>query len=163
MERVLRDNRERRQRQKLSVILPLGDPQNDACRDRNSTEPSAFGTAFFYSYPDDELTKCPPQPANTLIGPGSRPRPLSVHSESTFPGACPNGDRGEHSGAWFAPQLRSCGSAPALAVTSASIRKSVINSAIARKGSSALLAVSINLLARSSWSLVLGHPSFAPL
>jgi hypothetical protein len=41
-----------------------------------------------------------------------------------------------------------------LAVTSASIRKSVISSAIVRRGSSALLAVSINLLASSSRSIL---------
>ena len=49
---------------------------------------------------------------------------------------------------------RSWASAPTLAVTSASITKSVSNSAIARRGSSALLAVSMSLLASSSRSIL---------
>ena len=57
---------------KIEVILPLGDPQ--VMLAEVTTKPSfqLFGTAFSYSYPDEELSKRPVQPANTLIEMGTR-------------------------------------------------------------------------------------------
>ena len=56
---------------KIEVILPLGDPQ--VMLTEVTTKPSfqLFGTAFSYSYPDEELAKRPVQPANTLIEMGT--------------------------------------------------------------------------------------------
>jgi hypothetical protein len=53
--------------EKIVVILPPGDPQ--VMLGEVATKPNfqLFGTAFSYSYPDDELAKRPTQPANTLV------------------------------------------------------------------------------------------------
>jgi hypothetical protein len=53
--------------EKTVVLLPLGDPQ--VMLADVATKPSfqLFGTAFSYSYPEEEISKRPAQPANTLI------------------------------------------------------------------------------------------------
>jgi hypothetical protein len=52
---------------KIEVILPPGDPR--VMLTEVATKPNfhLFGTAFSYSYPEEELGKRPPQPANTVI------------------------------------------------------------------------------------------------
>jgi len=52
---------------KVEVILPPGDPQVMLAEVATKPNFQLFGTAFSYSYPDDELAKRPAQPANTLI------------------------------------------------------------------------------------------------
>lgn len=52
---------------KIEVILPPGDPQLMLAEVATKPNFQLFGTAFSYSYPEEELAKRPPQPANTLI------------------------------------------------------------------------------------------------
>jgi hypothetical protein len=52
---------------KIEVILPPGDPQVMLADVATKPNFQLFGTAFSYSYPDEELAKRPAQPANTLI------------------------------------------------------------------------------------------------
>jgi hypothetical protein len=52
---------------KIKVILPPGDPQAMLAEVATKPDFQLFGTAFSYSYPEEELSKRPPQPANTLI------------------------------------------------------------------------------------------------
>lgn len=56
---------------KIEVILPLGDPQVMLAEVTTKPSLQLFGTAFSYSYPDEELAKRPVQPANTLIEMGT--------------------------------------------------------------------------------------------
>src|ERR1700683_1119527 len=53
--------------EKIVVLLPNGDPQVMLAADATKPNFQIFGKAFSYSYPDDELSKRPAQPANTLI------------------------------------------------------------------------------------------------
>lgn len=52
---------------KIEVILPLGDPKVMLAAVATKPTFQLFGTAFSYSYPEEELAKRPAQPANTLI------------------------------------------------------------------------------------------------
>jgi hypothetical protein len=52
---------------KIEVILPPGDPQVMLADVATQPNYQLFGTAFSYSYPEEELAKRPAQPANTLI------------------------------------------------------------------------------------------------
>lgn len=53
--------------EKIVVLLPPGDPQVMLAEVATKPNFQLFGTAFPYSYPDEELGKRPAQPANTLI------------------------------------------------------------------------------------------------
>jgi|CZKX01.1.fsa_nt_gi hypothetical protein len=53
--------------EKIVVLLPPGDPQVMLAEVATKPNFHLFGTAFSYSYPDEELGKRPAQPANTLI------------------------------------------------------------------------------------------------
>jgi hypothetical protein len=53
--------------EKIVVLLPPGDPQVMLADVATKPNFQLFGTAFSYSYPDDELGKRPAQPANTLV------------------------------------------------------------------------------------------------
>ena len=52
---------------KIVIILPPGDPQVMLAEVATKPNFQLFGTAFSYSYPDEELAKRPAHPANTLI------------------------------------------------------------------------------------------------
>jgi hypothetical protein len=53
--------------EKIVVLLPPGDPQVMLADVATKPNFQLFGTAFSYSYPEEELGKRPAQPANTLI------------------------------------------------------------------------------------------------
>ena len=53
--------------EKIVVVLPPGDPQVMLADVATKPNFQLFGTAFSYSYPEEELSKRPAQPANTLI------------------------------------------------------------------------------------------------
>jgi hypothetical protein len=52
---------------KVEIILPIGEPNVMLAEVATKPNFQLFGTAFTYSYPDEELAKRPAQPANTLI------------------------------------------------------------------------------------------------
>jgi hypothetical protein len=52
---------------KVEIILPLGDPNVMLADVATKPNFQLFGTAFLYSYPEEELARRPAQPANTLI------------------------------------------------------------------------------------------------
>jgi hypothetical protein len=68
---------------KIEIILPAGDPQ--AMLSDVATKPNfqLFGLAFSYSYPEEELTKRPVQPANTMVEMGT-PYCFHVPDNTTF-------------------------------------------------------------------------------
>ena len=53
--------------EKIVVLLPPGDPQLMLSEVATKPNFQLFGTAFSYSYPDEELEKRHAQPANTLV------------------------------------------------------------------------------------------------
>jgi hypothetical protein len=53
--------------EKIVVLLPPGDPQVMLADVATKPNFHLFGTALSYSYPEEELSKRPAQPANTLI------------------------------------------------------------------------------------------------
>src|ERR1039457_4674753 len=53
--------------EKIVVLLPAGDPKVMLAEVATKPNFQLFGTAFSYSYPDEELAKRPAHPANTLI------------------------------------------------------------------------------------------------
>lgn len=52
---------------RIEVILPPGDPQVMLADVATKPDFQLFGTALSYSYPEEELARRPPPPANTLI------------------------------------------------------------------------------------------------
>src|ERR1039457_3918845 len=53
--------------EKVKVILPPGNPEIMLAEVTTKPNFQFFGTALSYAYPDEELARLPPQPANTLV------------------------------------------------------------------------------------------------
>jgi hypothetical protein len=66
---------------KVEIILPPGDPQVMLAEVATKPDFQLFGTAFSYSYPEEELAKRPAQPANTLVEIGV---PYCFHAPVNF-------------------------------------------------------------------------------